>query len=98
MGPWGTDAKKMKMTAAIGKRIRQKSGGKRYTPFLFQRISLEIQKGNVESIFGTMPSKKYFSEFFVMLRRRFSGFWDFWFHAFLVLFLAVVGFIMFFAG
>ena len=40
----------------LGKRIIETSGDKRSTMYLFQRISIANQRGNVASIMGTLPS------------------------------------------
>ena len=53
LGPLGEDA--LKLVRELGRRIHAESGDSRSTSFLFQRISLAIQRGNAASVFGTIP-------------------------------------------
>ena len=48
----------------IGTMIADKTGEKRSTMYLLQRISIAIQKGNAASILGTIPPSKDLSEIF----------------------------------
>ena len=66
MGSWGTDCEEDDLRHR--KTAPSDDREKRSTQFLYQRISLEILKGNTNSIFGTMPSKTNFFEVFFMLK------------------------------
>ena len=56
-GAWGTEG--LCFIKNIGQKIKQLTVNKRSTFFLFQSISMAIQRGNAASIFGTVkPGKK----------------------------------------
>ena len=56
-GAWGPQGAKLIKT--IGKKIQDLTGEKRSTFFLFQSISMAIQRGNAASIMGTEgPTRK----------------------------------------
>ena len=50
----------------IGSKITEATNEKRATSFLIQRISIAIQKGNVASIFGTIPQSEDLKEMFYL--------------------------------
>jgi hypothetical protein len=54
------------MNYVIGKRLIAESGDSKSKKFLFERISLAIQRGNVASIRGTCPDSAILSEIFVL--------------------------------
>ena len=49
---------------AIGTRISEATGEKRSKFFLFQAISMAVQRGNVISVLGTAPDTKKMDEIF----------------------------------
>ena len=55
MGAWGQQGLKFE-------RIATATGDKRATYFLFQAISMAVQRGNVASIIGSIPKLKSFDE------------------------------------
>jgi hypothetical protein len=50
----------------IGNRLIAESGDSKSKKFLFERISLAIQRGNAASIRGTFPDSAILSEIFVL--------------------------------
>jgi hypothetical protein len=50
----------------IGDRLIAESGDSKSKKFLFERISLAIQRGNAASIRGTFPDSALISEIFVL--------------------------------
>ena len=62
MGSWGPMG--LKLVREIGERIADLTGEPRATHFLFQAISMAIQRGNVASILGTTPSSRKMDEIF----------------------------------
>jgi hypothetical protein len=50
----------------IGNRLIAESGDSKSKKFLFERISLAIQRGNAPSIRGTFPDSVLLSEIFVL--------------------------------
>jgi hypothetical protein len=50
----------------IGNRLIAESGDSKSKKFLFERISLAIQRGNAASIRGTFPDSALLSEIFVL--------------------------------
>ena len=64
MGSWGPTG--LKFIEAIGDRIAESTGEKRSKYFLFQVISLAVQRGNVISVLGTSPDTKKLDEIFNM--------------------------------
>jgi hypothetical protein len=50
----------------IGNRLIAGSGDSKSKKFLFERISLAIQRGNAASIRGTFPASALLSEIFVL--------------------------------
>ena len=56
MGSWGNMG--LKFLKDLGKRIIEHSGEKRSISYLFQAISMAIQRGNVASVRGSIPNTK----------------------------------------
>ena len=64
MGSWGPMG--LKFVKEIGTRIQDQTGEPRSTHYLFQVISMAIQRGNVSSILGTAPSSRKLDEIFYL--------------------------------
>ena len=64
LGSWGPRG--LKFIRDIGSRIADATGEKRSKYFLFQAISMAVQRGNVASILGTVPDVKKLDEIFYM--------------------------------
>ena len=64
MGAWGPSG--MKFIKEIGSRIQQNSGEKRAASYLFQAISMAIQRGNIASIRGSVPNCKTLNELYYL--------------------------------
>ena len=60
LGSWGPSG--LKFIKDIGSRIAAVTGEKRSKFFLFQAISMAIQRGNVISVLGTTPDSKKLDE------------------------------------
>ena len=60
MGSWGEMG--LKFIKDLGGRIADVTGEPRSTSFLFQSISMAIQRGNAISITGTAPKTKSLHE------------------------------------
>ena len=56
LGPWGEQS--MELLRDIGSRIAERTGDKRQTSYLFQRLSIAVQRGNAMSISSTLPNSK----------------------------------------
>ena len=65
IGIWGPIG--LKFISEIGARIKEASGEKRSKSFLFQALSMAVQKGNVISVLGTTPDTKKLDEIFYFL-------------------------------
>jgi len=61
---WGKEG--LRWIRQIGARITAKTGEKRATTFLLQRMSLTVQRGNVVSVLGTLPVGRSFEEIFLL--------------------------------
>jgi hypothetical protein len=61
LGPWCKEA-----INVIGNRLIAESGDSKSKKFLFERISLAIQRGNAASIRGTFTDSALLSEIFVL--------------------------------
>ena len=61
-GPWGPEGSKL--IKSIGKKVTEVTGEKRSTSFLFQSISMAIQRGNASCVFGTVPHSEGLDEIF----------------------------------
>jgi hypothetical protein len=64
LGPWCKEA--IEFVNVIGNRLIAESGDLKSKKFLFERISLAIQRGNAASIRGTFPDSTLLSEIFVL--------------------------------
>ena len=56
----------MKFIKEVGSRIKDITGDKRSTVHLFQRLQINIQKGNAAAIAGTLPSAKKLDEIYYL--------------------------------
>ena len=61
-GSWGSDGQKV--VKEIGRKIMEETGEKRSTIFLFQSISIAIQRGNASCVLGTVPQSEGLEEIF----------------------------------
>ena len=59
-GAWGPQG--LELIKQIGNKLSELTGDRRSTSFLFQRISIAIQRGNAASIFGTFPTSQALDE------------------------------------
>ena len=66
MGAWGNSS--LKFVQEIGERIKMASGDQQATFKLLQNISLEVQRGNIASILGTLPTPKSFNQLYYKFR------------------------------
>jgi hypothetical protein len=64
LGLWCKEA--IDFINVIGNRLIAESGDSKSKKFLFERISLAIQRGNAASIRGTFPDSAILSEIFVL--------------------------------
>ena len=64
LGSWGPSG--LKFIEDIGSRISAVTWQKRSKFFLFQAISMAIQRGNVISVLGTTPDSKKLDEIFYL--------------------------------
>jgi hypothetical protein len=64
LGPWRKEA--IDFINVIGTRFITESADSKSKKFLFERISLAIQRGNAASIRGTFPDSTLLSEIFVL--------------------------------
>ena len=64
LGSWGPQG--LKFIKEIGSRIAEATGEKRSKYFIFQAISMAVQRGNVSSILGTIPDAKKMEEVFYL--------------------------------
>ena len=64
LGSWGPMGKKF--ISDIGTRIAEATGEKRSKYYLFQAISMAVQRGNVASILGTMPNLRKLDEIYFL--------------------------------
>jgi hypothetical protein len=65
LGSWCKEA--IDFINVIGNRLIAESGDSKLKKFLFERISLAIQRGNAASIRGTFPDSALLSEIFFAL-------------------------------
>ena len=61
-GSWGSE--EHKLVKEIGKRVMEETGETRSTFYLFQSISIAIQRGNASCILGTVPHSEGLDEIF----------------------------------
>merc|ERR1712173_440537 len=64
LGPWGPNGKQL--IQEIGKKIREETHEPRSTSFLFQAISVAVQRGNAASILGTVENQRTLSEVYYL--------------------------------
>ena len=64
LGPWAPMG--LKFIKEIGKRISDSNGEIRATSFLFQSISIALQRGNAASVAGTVPHTKQLDELYYL--------------------------------
>jgi hypothetical protein len=64
LAPWCKEA--IDFINVIGERLIAESGDSKSKKFLFERISLAIQRGNAASIRGTFPDSALLSEIFAL--------------------------------
>jgi len=62
-GVWGKEGHRLR---AIGRRIVEVSGEEKAGTYLFQRISITVQRGNEAAILGTLPPGRELDEIFVL--------------------------------
>ena len=62
LGAWGTNGHKL--VKEIGKKVEEETGEKRATSYLFQQISIAIQRGNSSCVLGTVPHSRGWDEVF----------------------------------
>ena len=63
-GAWGSDG--LSFIKSIGQKIKRISGNKKSTFYLFQSISMAVQRGNAASILGTIKPGKKLDEIFYL--------------------------------
>ena len=63
-GSWGPAG--MKLVKEIGQRIQAHTGEEKSTTYLFQAISMAIQRGNATSVRGSVPDSKALDEIFYL--------------------------------
>jgi hypothetical protein len=63
-GVWGNEG--LAFIKKIGSLIFEKTEEKRSTEFLLQRMSINLQRGNLASILGTLPAGKELDEIFLL--------------------------------
>ena len=62
LGSWGKSS--IKFIQDVGSRIAERTGEKRSTSYLFQRLGINTQRGNAASILGTLPTGKELEELY----------------------------------
>ena len=53
-----------KFIQSIGRKVPEATGKKRSTSFIFQKISMAIQRGNASCVLGTVPHSEGLDEIF----------------------------------
>merc|ERR1712110_418285 len=61
-GSWGSEGHKL--VKEIGKKVMEETGEKRSSFYLFQNISIAIQRGNASCVLGTIPHSEGLEEIF----------------------------------
>ena len=61
-GSWGSESHKL--VKEIGKKVMEETGEKRSSFYLFQSISIAIQRGNASCVLGTIPHTEGLEEIF----------------------------------
>ena len=64
LGSWGPEG--LRLIKSLGKKIQDLTGEKKSTFYLFQSISVAIQRGNAASILGTVKTGKKLDEIFYL--------------------------------
>ena len=64
LGSWGKTS--MKFLQDLGSRIAERTGEKRSTSYLYQRLGINTQRGNAASILGTLPHGKELEELYYL--------------------------------
>jgi hypothetical protein len=64
MGSWSSDS--IKFIKEVGSKLQQQCGDKRSKFYLYQKLSLAIQRGNAASILGTIPPSRPLNEIFYL--------------------------------
>jgi len=62
IGPWAKET--IKLIQTIGRKLNEQTGDNRSRHFFIQRLSLDIQRGNYESISGSLPKSEGLKEIF----------------------------------
>ena len=62
LGSWGSDGHKI--VKEIGRKVMEETGEKRSAYYLFQSISIAIQRGNASCVLGTVPQSEGLEEIF----------------------------------
>ena len=62
LGSWGSEGHKL--VKEIGKKVMEETGEKRSAFYLFQQISMIIQRGNASCVIGTVPHSEGLEEVF----------------------------------
>ena len=62
LGAWGTNGHKL--VKEIVKKVEEETGEKRATAYLFQQISIAVQRGNSSCVLGTVPHSRGWEEVF----------------------------------
>ena len=70
LGSWGPTG--LKFIKDIGARISEATGEKKAKYYLFQAISIAVQRGNVASVLGTTPDTRKLDEIFYFLGEQFQ--------------------------
>lgn len=63
-GAWGREGKSF--IKSIGQKIKNLTGNKKSTFYLFQSISMAVQRGNAASILGTVKNGKTLDEIYYL--------------------------------
>ena len=69
LGSWGIVSKKF--IADIGCRIAAITGENRSTSFLFQRLSVAVQRGKAAAIQGTLPKSRKLDEIYNLFQLKY---------------------------
>ena len=64
MESWGAGAKAF--LSDVANRVRQATGNTRAMEFLWQRVSIEIQRGNAAAVMGTVDNPKEWNGLFLL--------------------------------
>ena len=62
LGSWGTNGHKL--VKEIGKKVMEATGERQSSTYLFQAISIAIQRGNSSCVLGTVPQSEGLEEIF----------------------------------